>query len=101
MMPTKKEIQDRIVKDLYNDPILNNSHRGDLVEILCLIALGPDWQHVGLGWHPWDLQRGTGDDRIRIQVKNPASKQLWGDTKKASINFNWSEKPPSYFSRDN
>ena len=66
-----------------------------------LDALGPDWRFVGLGWHPWDLQRGSGETRVRIQVKQCALLQLWGATKQPAFQFSWSTRPPSYFERDN
>jgi len=86
---------------MYSGRILNNSHRGNLVEMMVLSALGDDWKMVSLGWHPWDLQRGEGQNRIRIQVKQCAALQLWGKTKKLQINFGWKDKPPEYFERDN
>ena len=41
--------------------------------MMVLAALGGEWRFVGLGWHPWDLQRGQGEDRVRIQVKPSAA----------------------------
>ena len=86
---------------MFGGRILNNSHRGDLVEMMVAMALGPDWQFVGLGWHPWDFQRGWGEDRIRIQVKQSAALQLWGPTKSPIVSLNWSSSPPSYFEEYN
>ena len=86
---------------MFSDSVLNNSHRGDVVEMLVYSALAPDWDFVGLGWHPWDLQRGTGADRLRIQVKQSAALQLWGKTKRPAISFGWSKNPPEYFERYN
>lgn len=100
-MSTKPHFQQLIIQNLYSARILNNSHRGDLVEIMVLSALGPDWRHVGLGWNLWDLQRGNGPDRVRIQVKQSAARQLWGKTKEMTFRFPWSEKVPNYFFRDN
>jgi hypothetical protein len=34
------------------------------------------------------------------KLNNPLLK-LWGATKRPSITFNWSKKPPSYIARDN
>ncbi len=86
---------------MYSGTVLNNSHRGDIVEMMVLAALGNEWKFVGLGWHPWDLQLGVGTDRVRIQVKQSAALQLWGPTVKQVLSLNWSDKPPSYFQRDN
>ena len=89
-----------LIEKLYSRPILNNSHRGDYVEMMVLDALGPKWNHVGLGWNLWDLQRGTGADRVRIQVKQCAARQLWGKTKCMIFQFPWSEGAPDYIRRD-
>lgn len=100
-IPTRDRIIQMVAASIFTPRVLNNSHRGDVVEMMVLAALGPEWRFVGLGWHPWDLQRGTGASRIRIQVKQSAALQLWGATKRPSITFGWSKKAPSYFARDN
>ena len=101
MIPTRQEIVRRVADQIYGQGILNNAHRGDVVEMMVLASLGNDWNHVGLGWHPWDLQRGQGQGRVRIQVKQTAAVQLWGPTKHRALNFGWRPNPPSYFHRDN
>ena len=99
--PSRDHILQSISDNMYSGRVLNNSHRGDVVEMMVLSALQPEWNFVGLGWHPWDLQRGTGDNRLRIQVKQSAALQLWGPTKRPAISFGWSKKAPDYFKRDN
>lgn len=99
--PTRDDVIAMVAENMYSDRILNNSHRGDVVEMIVLSALGSDWRLVGLGWHPWDLQRGNGEDRIRIQVKHCAALQLWGPTKRLQLNFGWKKKVAEYFFRDN
>lgn len=96
-VPTKKDLHELLLEHVYKGPIINNAHRGDLVEMAVLAALGPPWKYVGLGWHPWDLQRGCGKDRVRIQVKNCARLQLWGETTSPRVQFGWKAKPPAYF----
>ncbi len=90
-----------VAEYMYSGRILNNAHRGEVVEMMTLAALGPEWEHVGLGWHPWDLQRGHGSERIRLQVKQTAAVQLWGRTVSRTLQFGWKLNPPSYFERDN
>jgi hypothetical protein len=68
---------------------------------MVLEALGDEWRLVGLAWHPWDLQRGSAKDRVRIQVKQTAALQLWGKTKVPTLSFKWHKEPPEYFARDN
>ena len=99
--PSRESVIQLVADCMFSGRILNNSHRGDVVEMMVLAALQPNWKFVGLGWHPWDLQRGAGEDRERIQVKQSAALQLWGPTKRPSISFGWSKNSPSYFERDN
>ncbi|NMC87668.1 MAG: hypothetical protein GYA69_04465 [Candidatus Moranbacteria bacterium] len=98
--PSRDEIIGMVAKQVYGGPILNNAHRGNVVEMMVLSALGPEWHLVGLGWHLWDLQRGNGASRVRIQVKQLAALQLWGPTVTPLISFGWKKKAPSYFFRD-
>ncbi len=99
--PSRAKIIEMVAREVYGGRILNNAHRGDAVEMMVLAALGPEWKHVGLGWHPWDLQRGHGFERVRIQVKQTAALQLWGTTKRRTLQFDWKKSAPSYFERDN
>jgi hypothetical protein len=70
-----------LIEKLYSQRILNNSHRGDFVEMMVLSALGPEWRHVGLGWYLWDLQRGDGANRGRVQVKAMCCAPTLGENK--------------------
>ena len=101
VIPTRQDILQQMVDCMYSPPIINNAHRGDVVEMMVLAALGSDWRHVGLGWHPWDLQRGDGQDRVRVQVKQTAALQLWGPTRQRSLVFGWKPNPPNYFHKYN
>ena len=95
----KAHFQQLLIDKIYSGRILNNSHRGEVVEMMVLSALGPEWNYVGLGWAPWDLQRGSGRNRVRIQVKNCAALQLWGRTQKLALHLGWSKQVPFYFFR--
>lgn len=99
--PSRDDMIQMVAQKMYGAKVLNNTHRGDVVEMMVLAALGSDWDFVGLGWHPWDLERGAGQNRVRIQVKQTAAVQLWGKTKKQSLKYGWHDKRPSYFERDN
>lgn len=101
LVPTRAEILEMVSRKIYGTNILNNSHRGDVVEMMVLAALEPEFSHVGLGWHPWDLQRGKGADRVRIQVRQTAAVQMWGKTVTRKLQFGWKPNAPSYFQRDN
>jgi hypothetical protein len=100
VVEARERLHRMLIENLYSNRILNNSHRGDFVEMMVLDALGPEWRHVGLGWNLWDLQRGTGAARARIQVKQCAARQLWGKTKRMSFQFPWSDHAPAYVRRD-
>ncbi len=100
-IPSREEVIQSVAKTMYSGGILNNTHRGDVVEVMILAALSPEWKFVGLGWHPWDFQRGSGNSRVRMQVKHSAALQLWGKTLKPGLSFGWRDKPPSYFEQDN
>jgi hypothetical protein len=69
--PDRDEVIARVAKSIYGETILNNSHRGDVVEMMVLAALGEEWSFVGLGWHPWDIQRGSGKTPSYFERDNP------------------------------
>lgn len=100
--PSRARILKLLEQHIYEIKILNNTHRGDVVEMMVLAALGDEWRYVGLGWHPWDLQKGTRHNRVRIQVKQSAAVQLWSPakTRKRVVSLGWKRKPPNYFKRD-
>lgn len=98
--PSRDEIISMVARQMYSSRIINNAHRGDLVEMMVLAALGTEWKLVGLGWHPWDLQYGSGQDRVRLQVKQCAALQLWGPTRQLIVTFGWKKVAPDYFFRD-
>jgi hypothetical protein len=100
LVDQRERLHRMLIENLYSNPILNNSHRGDFIEMLVLDALGPEWRYVGLGWNLWDIQRDTGKDRARIQVKQCAALQLWGKTKRMIFHFPWSDHAPAYIRRD-
>lgn len=98
--PNRNDIIKLVADNYYSHNVLNNAHRGDIVEMIVLSALGDEWKLVGLGWHPWDLQLIRNNERFRIQVRQIAALQLWGKTKQLMLKFGWKKKPPEYFFRD-
>ena len=96
-MLLKEDIQKRLIQEVYSGPILNNSHRGDIIEIIVLEALGVDWKLVGLGWHPWNTESTQISSKIRIQVKQCAALQLWGPTQKVTLSFPWTQSLSQYY----
>ncbi len=94
--------------------VLDNAIRGHYVEALIWASLeqhnstrppGSQWMNAGVGWGPWDLQRGRNDigSRVRVQIKIKADKQLWKPQKERPHEYSlgWNEKDaPKYFERD-
>ncbi len=101
-----------IVRDGINT--LDNAIRGHYIEALIWARLkehnekrpsDSQWLNAGVGWGPWDLQRGRYDaaNRVRVQVKIKADKQLWipQHNRPSEYSLGWNDKdPPKYFSRD-
>lgn len=100
---------------LFGADVLDNAMRGVFIEAIAFHALStydaalgtpPRWRHVGLGWGPWDLQRGTAktNDRVRVQVKAKAAKQLWTPQREREpyyeLGVSTDETAPAYFARD-
>jgi hypothetical protein len=100
---------------LFGGATLDNATRGIFLEAVIMCALmrhdevqgiPPRWRHAGIGWGPWDLQRGTGSagDRVRFQVKAKATRQLWEPRTVRPLEYDlgWknAEKLPGYFDRD-
>jgi len=99
---------------LFGGDVLDNVARGAFIEAvsydaLCrhdaTLGLPNRWHHVGMGWGPWDLQRGSAvkEDRVRFQVKCKAKLQLWedrGTTFSYSLGWKASKEVPKYFETD-
>ncbi len=71
----RETILERLFRRLYGSPIIQNNHRGELVEEIVAVALEPDWRLCAGDWSAHDLEHvQTG---LRIQVKQSAVKQTW------------------------
>jgi hypothetical protein len=80
---------------------MDNCERGQYAEQLVLTALGDGWKWVGAGWHPWDIESTSAAERVRIQVRQSAMRQLWKRPKHLKPSFETRTKPkPSYTERD-
>lgn len=65
----------RLARRLFDRPLVQNSFRGEMVEEMVAMALGPEWQQCGSDWGSCDLVRAS--DGVRIQVKQTAVRQSW------------------------
>jgi hypothetical protein len=63
----------------YGSPVIENSYRGLVAEIIVTTALAPDWHLCSAGWSGWDLQHVSG---CRLEVKQSAARQTWAAPKK-------------------
>jgi hypothetical protein len=86
---------------------LDNAIRGHYIEALIWSLLkehnetcsaNNQWMNAGVGWGPWDLQRGRHElgNRVRVQVKIKADKQLWipRHNRPSEYSLGWNEKDP-------
>lgn len=91
---TGNSLHEQVVQSLnerfYSQPLIDNVYRGDYVETLILFALGEGWEAVG-GWGSWDLEKGV--DGVRLEVKQSAALQTWGDLYRKEGS---KERPPSF-----
>lgn len=71
-----ERITKRLTRRLFNGPLLQNNVRGDYVEEMIALTLEPAWRMCSGDWYGWDFENDRG---IRIQVKQSAAKQTWGE----------------------
>ena len=118
--PTMSTNRDRAAAALFSGVkrgdvnVLDNAIRGHYIEALIWASLekhnsfratDSQWMNAGVGWGPWDLQRGRFDrgDRVRVQIKIKADVQLWKSQKDQPHKYTlgWNNKDaPKYFERD-
>lgn len=74
-------VLDRMTREFFDRPVMDNALRGYWCEAMVAEALGPAARIVSHSWHPWDIQigpdRASFPERVRIQVKNSARLQTW------------------------
>jgi hypothetical protein len=85
MIPTADEIAAKAGALAYGKPLIENSYRGLIVEIMIGEALGADWRHCSGDWRGWDFEHVEG---CRLEVKQSAARQTWAAPAKLS--------PPSF-----
>lgn len=71
-----REVLRQVHQDLFDRAIISNLYRAEYVERLITHYLGERYRHVGSDWSGWDIQR---DDGLRIEVKQSAARQTWGE----------------------
>ncbi|MDR2858656.1 MAG: hypothetical protein LBV50_12545 [Novosphingobium sp.] len=65
---------DKAMQGLFGTRIINNVHRGLLVEAMVALALEPEWRWCSGGYNGWDFDRADG---LKLEVKHSAARQFW------------------------
>lgn len=70
----KKIIED--LTRLFDGPLIENSLRGQYVELLVAEIVGTPWFIAGMDWGGHDLEHPDG---TRVEIKQSAARQTWTD----------------------
>lgn len=81
-MPTVEDIRAKASDLAYGRPLIENSYRGLIAEIIIGKALGSQWHLCSGDWGGWDLEHTT---RCRLEVKQSAARQTWDAPKKPAM----------------
>lgn len=77
----RRAMQERILERLmrqFDQPVMNNVHRGNFVECMIACALGDDWQltwEAGWDWAAWDCEHIA--TAAKLEIKQAAARQSW------------------------
>jgi hypothetical protein len=58
----------------FGRPVLMNTFRAVVAEVIVARALGDRWVHCAADYHPYDFER---DDGVAVEVKQSAALQSW------------------------
>jgi hypothetical protein len=72
------ELCEKIIRDVFDQPVIGNLYRPHYVERIIALALGNGFELVSADWSGWDIES---DDGARIEVKQ----------------CHWAAGPPSVF----
>ena len=82
-IPTADDIRAKACTLAYGKPLIENSYRGLIVEVIIGEALGSEWRLCSGDWGGWDFAHtATG---CRLEVKQSAARQTWAAPKKPSL----------------
>jgi hypothetical protein len=88
-IPTVDEIRAKVCAAAFGNPLIENSFRGFVAEIIIGSALGSAWRLCSADWSGWDFEHASG---CRLEVKQSAARQTWAAPEKPS--------PPSFVIRE-
>jgi hypothetical protein len=69
-------IFDKIIRELFDQPVISNLYRPHYVERMVALALGEGFTLVSADWAGWDIESAEG---LRVEVKQAAAWQTWTD----------------------
>ncbi|MGC9960178.1 hypothetical protein, partial [Roseiarcus sp.] len=79
-IPNAKEIAKRAGDRAFGNPLVENTWRSHVVEMIVESVLSAEWKWSAEGWSGWDFEHvKTG---LRLEVKQSAAKQSWKGTPK-------------------
>lgn len=67
-------IFERIIGEVFNQPLKENRYRSDYVERLIVEILGDEFELTSSDWAAWDITHNSG---LKIEVKQSAARQSW------------------------
>jgi hypothetical protein len=80
-IPTVDEIRAKVCAAAFGNPLIENSFRGFVAEMIIGSALGSEWRLCSADWSGWDFEHTSG---CRLEVKQSAARQTWAAPKKPS-----------------
>ena len=76
----------------FGNPLVENSWRSHVVEMIVECVLFPEWKWSAEGWSGWDFEHvKTG---LRLEIKQSAAKQSWKGTPKRTSQPRFRSEPP-------
>jgi hypothetical protein len=80
-VPTAERIRANAAHETFGGPLISNTYRGLIAEIIVSEALGADWDMCSGDWRGWDFQHRDG---CRLEVKQTAARQTWTASRAAT-----------------
>jgi hypothetical protein len=81
-IPTADDIRAKAAATAYGKPLVENSYRGLIAEIITGEALGQEWRHCSGDWRSWDFEHRIAN--CKLEVKQSAARQTWDAPPKPS-----------------
>lgn len=79
--PSADDIRAKACAIAFGNPLIENSYRGLIAEIIVGEALGAEWRLCSCDWKGWDFEHMAG---TRLEVKQSAARQTWTGLRNAT-----------------